>query len=549
MQVLNKNNEKKLLEISYRVEDLIYYWDLKNNDIWNTIEYLNAKINVAILNIEDNKINAILKPNISESDKKIANERILKLQSNLANSSKTLIEKFTKEFESINNYSETWNIKISLEFDEKNIWKVNSSIELNNYEAIANNFDSQLKWQLKAIVDAMPVWQEQVKFELNTFVDFISKDWNIYLLLKNLNILNDKWIEEVKWFINEFEKIAKENKYIVYKDNNTEMSIELLKSLNPVTIWNDINKALSEPLFEAYKKDWNKYYIKPTKYSCDQIKELESRFDPFYWKECSESQYKDMLKDFNNLWSIYLIIDWENNTIWFEGIKDSQIEKNSWYITFNDKEILSASYEIIPNQDIYPNEFFKINFLNKSIFNIDFYADSWEMDTKLNIKLDSNNLINTFNLKSKIYDTNLISNINIINQNISWKTTLSEKQETIFEVETNWKYTKDTLELNNKFSINDKNLSNYLWNNLTWNLNIKTDVSSWKNNFYIIFDVISNNSKLLKFEIDSKATRKYWNYEIKTPTNTVDYKEAFWIPEYDDYYDYEYYDDDYYYDY
>jgi len=42
----------------------------------------------------------------------------------------------------------------------------------------------------------------------------------------------------------------------------------------------------------------------------------------------------------------------------------------------------------------------------------------------------------------------------------------------------------------------------------------------------MLFDIISNNSKLIKFEIDSKATRKSGNYEIKTPTNTIDYKEA-----------------------
>ena len=43
---------------------------------------------------------------IFKYDKKIANDRILKLQSNLANSSNTFIEKFTKEFENANNYSE-----------------------------------------------------------------------------------------------------------------------------------------------------------------------------------------------------------------------------------------------------------------------------------------------------------------------------------------------------------------------------------------------------------------------------------------------------------
>ncbi|MDD3793190.1 MAG: hypothetical protein PHI37_00045 [Candidatus Gracilibacteria bacterium] len=549
----NENNEKKLLEINSRLENIIYSGELKNNDLGNTIRYLNAKVNIAIINIEENKINTILNPTISESDKNIASERILKLQGNLANSSKTLIEKLTKEFESLNNYSETGNLKISLDIDEKNIGKINSSIELSNYEATANNFDSQLKGQLKAILDAIPAGQEQIKFELNTFVDFISKDGNIYLLLKDLNILNDKGIEdEVKLFINTFENLAKENKYIVFEDKNSQMSIELLKSLNPATLGADINKTLSEPLFEAYKKEGNKYYIKPTKYSCDKIKELESRFDPLYGKECSDSQYKDMLKDFNDLGIIYLIIDGENNTLGFDGKKDSQIEKNSGYITFNNKEILNANYEIIPNQNRYPNEFFKANYLSRSNIKVDFYADGGDLDTKLYIKLNSNNLISSIDLKSKMYETELVSNINVANQSISGKTTFSENGEKIFEVDTTGKYTKETLELNNKFNINDKNLNNYLGNNISGNLNIKTDVSSGKNNFYMIFDIISNNSKLIKFEIDNKANRKSGNYEIKTPTNTIDYKEAFGIPDYNDEYYYDdsyYYEDDYYYDY
>lgn len=39
----NKNNEEKLLEINSRLIDLVYSWTLKNDDLWNTIRYLNSK--------------------------------------------------------------------------------------------------------------------------------------------------------------------------------------------------------------------------------------------------------------------------------------------------------------------------------------------------------------------------------------------------------------------------------------------------------------------------------------------------------------------------
>jgi hypothetical protein len=42
-------------------------------------------------------------------------------------------------------------------------------------------------------------------------------------------------------------------------------------------------------MFEAYKKDGEKYLIKPTKYACDKMKEISNKFDPFYGSSsCSQ---------------------------------------------------------------------------------------------------------------------------------------------------------------------------------------------------------------------------------------------------------------------
>jgi len=52
----NKDDEKKLLGINSRLKDVIYSNSLKNNNLWNTIKYLNAKVNVAILNLNNWKV-------------------------------------------------------------------------------------------------------------------------------------------------------------------------------------------------------------------------------------------------------------------------------------------------------------------------------------------------------------------------------------------------------------------------------------------------------------------------------------------------------------
>lgn len=675
----NKNNEELLIKLEERLEKVLENSNLKNKTTLNTLNYLNQKAQIALFDIEENKSLEILTSNISAVDKKTAENKITKLQLNLVESSTNFIENLTKEFEDLNNSEQTWDLKINLDINNENLWEFKSSFELNDYESKTNNFDSQLKWQFKAIVEALPKWDDEIRLQLNSFVDFISKDWNVYLLLKELNITDEKWVEDIKEYLDKLKEIAKQNKYIKYEDNATKMSLELIKSLNPTNISSDLNTVFAKPMFEAYKKEGEKYYIKPTKYACDKMKEYANKFDPFYGKDCSETQYKDMLKDLSKTWNLYLTISWEVTTLWFEWIKDDLIEKNHWYITFNDKEVISFFYEVIANQEEYPNEFFKIDFKNRSSLNIDFYADAWNIDVKLNSKLSTSNKFNfiDLNLKAPDFNWNLDLNNkvitwkfdytikwydnetweyvdkNYISWTISWKTWTDDKLKemgivytwkdltknkqilnwkfsiigskfdfennysweysksiivanwefdndlqlsdlnlkldfqnrestlnyetweytyadkftptfnvdlviddksvnwtaniynswkNVFELKSEWYYTSEKAQINNTFKVNDEYLNSYLGSNLSWNLNFDIDLSNDKNNFYMIFDLISNTWKIVNFEIENNWKTYKWSSEISAPTNTIDYKEVFPTKTYN-------YDDEYYYDY
>jgi hypothetical protein len=59
-------------------------------------------------------------------------------------------------------------------------------------------------------------------------------------------------------------------------------------------------------MFQAYKKVDNKFYLIPTKYACDRVKEFLNTFDPFHGKECSEGQYNDLLDTLEEAGSIYI---------------------------------------------------------------------------------------------------------------------------------------------------------------------------------------------------------------------------------------------------
>lgn len=675
----NKNNEETLIKLEEKLEKVLENSNLKNKTTLNTLNYLNQKAQIALFDIKENKNLEILTSNISETNKKTAEDKITKLQLNLVESSTNFIENLTKEFEDLNNSEQTWDLKINLDINNENLWEFKSSFELNDYESKTNNFDSQLKWQFKAIVEALPKWENEVRLQLNSFIDFISKDWNIYLLFKELNITDEKWVEDIKEYLDKLKEIAKQNKYIKYEDNATKMSLELIKSLNPTNISNDLNTVFAKPMFEAYKKEGEKYYIKPTKYACDKMKEYANKFDPFYGKDCSETQYKDMLKDLSKTWNLYLTISWETTTIWFEWIKDDLIEKNHWYITFNDKEVISFFYEIMPNQEDYPNEFFKIDFKNRNSLDLNFYADSWDIDVKLNSKLSTSNKFNfiDLNLKAPDFNWNLDLNNkvitwkfdytikwydsenwdyidkNYISWTISWKTWIDDKLKemnimytwkdleknkqllnwkfaiidskfdfennysweysksiiianwefdnelqlsdlnlkldfqnrestlnyetweytysdkftpsfdlnlvisdkninwlanlykswkNIFELKSEWYYSIEKAKINNIFKINDEYFNSYLGSNLSWNLNFDIDLSNENNNFYMLFDLISNTWKIINFEIKNTWKKYKWSSEIKAPTNTIDYEEVFPTKTYN-------YDDEYYYDY
>jgi hypothetical protein len=103
-------------------------------------------------------------------------------------------------------------------------------------------------------------------------------------------------------------KIAKKNKYIKYEDSNTKQVLENLKNLNPSKIMADSKRILEKPMFRAYKKEGYKYFLVPTKYACNKLKELSARFDPWNGSTCSDSQYEKIIKALAKTGDLYIEI-------------------------------------------------------------------------------------------------------------------------------------------------------------------------------------------------------------------------------------------------
>ena len=89
------------------------------------------------------------------------------------------------------------------------------------------------------MIDALPKWEEAVKWEFSSFVDFILKDWQYYGLVKDLKIVTEENLEDFQDILDNLKKLAKENNYIEFSDNQSVEAMELIKSFHPVLSQSD----------------------------------------------------------------------------------------------------------------------------------------------------------------------------------------------------------------------------------------------------------------------------------------------------------------------
>ncbi len=509
------NNYSKLKTVKNNLEKLNID-SIRDKQIKNTLTYLEARVNLSLINYWEKAVEEMKESTISNEDKNEINQRIIKLQSSLSNSSKNLLEVFKKEFEETNNIKETWNINLEWSINQEMMWNIDFQIGLNDYEAKNYNFDSELKWQLSSDINWNIDWEE-VNFKLDTFIDMISKDWDIYLMLKDLEIVSEQDLSLYNNYIEKVKEVAKENKYIKYSDSESQEAMEILNNLNVDNIKNDIDKYLSKPMLEAYKKEWNKYYIKPTKYACDTIKEVSNKFDPFNWSSCTTSQYNKMLEDLSSAWEFYMIIDWVNTTIGFEWKSDNFVY-NKWEIKFDNSKIINFSYD-------YKDSLWQasIEYNSKNNLDINIKSSLDNSSIVFNSKLDQNNNFTYINakLESKKSNFNLLLNNWDINGDFkitnSWYNyeTWEIEDKSVFSWNIKWTTNRQNKLSSLKIDFKNKDLKNQK-NNLTWdfyyddrNLSLNIEYSDDKTIFVLNSNASMDSNKMINnLNLESKLESK-----------------------------------------
>ncbi len=305
-------------------------------------------------------------------------------------------------------YEEKWNFNFKYNFDLWKNWEFNSKFSLEDYISKVSGWDNQILGKLKVLLSWIDKSKNKWEFwvEFDTLVDLIFKDWDLYLGLKKLNIINDWNQDQIKNIFTKAKDFIKKDKYLKIESSNSRYGYDLqsiikqqintIRKYNSSVILNWVKTTLSKPLFEAYKKDWNKYSLVPTKYSCDQAMLILNKMNPWYPAKCSDSDYAEMKKDILKEWEIYLEIAKENK-IWYKAFEKNG-EKIEIYSKFNKYSV----NKIYSKLSVDFTNWFEFNYeKNKKIT---FNLNDREV-TKINFISTLDNK-NNFNIKIDYYEKN-----------------------------------------------------------------------------------------------------------------------------------------------
>ncbi len=525
--------EKLEIKLAVLFEKLKFDTSTKNKDMKNIINYFYLKTIVALDALEDTEEEILFieeieefieEEPISDEEKKMIDEKLVEIQLNLLNWVENKLEKILDELEETTNYEENWNLDMNFSYSYKDEWDVNASFNLSNYTSKKSNFDSQFSWEVDLDYEANIEWEKST-LSLSTILDLISKDWDLYVLLEDLNISQEN-LDYLDTQIEKIKEVALDNKYIKYSDEEANQLITMFNSITLSNIISQWETILSQAMFEAYRKEGDKYYIQPTLYACSEAKKLMNKFDPFYWDICSQNQYEDMLEEMKEVWTLYIILWDDDTTLGFEWSSKSDFDEIEGYVIFSDTQIEEIYFSVIPNQEYYPWEYLELEYVKNEKLNFVFYADEGSIDYSFVSELNNDNdfiyidyswktlgwyeeftsnfglkdhkMTWSFELITYWYDYNTRTKYldKAITWNITWKTSYSNKLSEI-DIEYIWDDSETWKFLNWNFSYYNwvSSLNNYFYNewlksdfelNLVWDKDDKifTDGS-------ILFDVFS----------------------------------------------------------
>ena len=516
---LEKNKSVETLEkLISRIETIKQSWQIKDEFTSALVNYiyLSAKKSLNDLKtkeVKQQEVNIkntwILNPTISESDKKVATERILKIQNDFYNTVKAEYEKYNKFFLENAYAKQKWDFKFELsarDIDEKN--SLYQKLNLKDFESQTSGSDAELKAKVEVETKTKSDWKIDLNVNVDSNLEAIIKWDDVYLLLKTINVKDNFWTDkEFTQFLDKLKEISASNKYL--KIGNEEyQQMQSLMGNNPDSQLNELRKITEKPLFEAYKKDWNKYYLRPTQDSCALNKSLDLISDPFKEK-CSDAEYKKEIENFAKNTEIYLTMNWDDSRLDITG--NDEYVKTKGYLSFNSKELKEVKFDLnFPSVKDESNA--AASFYYKKNSELNFNFKSKEANITFESKLNWDNNFSYINAKATSKEFNGF--LKLENSKLNWELTIDSFGEK-FTVKVNWEV--NSLGKVTKLDVNAtaKNFNGSL---------------KYENN-KLIGKVTYSNSFDLNFnlDLDSNSIPKSGEFNLKADTLTTKLKGSNWI--------------------
>lgn len=521
----------------------------------------------------------------TQEEKLEVETEILKLQSNIFSNSKMYFEKLISDFEKLTNYEESWSSKIDFLLDEPAMfWKADLSFDFKDYIVKNSNLDSDIFWNVSLKANYLPVYGTGFELNLTTFASLISKDSEMYALLKDFDFkVTDENISKI---LEVLQKEFKDNKYIkLPTDENSQIALEMLKKIQSNSIINETETILSKPLFQTYKKNWDKFLLVPTKYACEIYFELEQKFNFLNrWytpKTCTNSVYKSFVKKFIKAWELYLTIGDTKNIFGF-FVKNDDNTIVDFLLNYDKNSISRIDFIITPDKNKFKEEWFNFYFKSWEYLKLFFSFDNKKTFVNFDSELDKNN--NFIEINSNIKSTEITWSFALKDKKITWFYILKQKWydyssqnfdyklENVYGIKITWNFNSDNtleklntkitwIDLKNKkafliwkiffnswdftvnFSIKDDYWNfdfhwkwfidskyiqlnsnfNSMWI-YTWKLNILMDQKNDKNNANIDFNIKNWTKDIIKFNMINDAKRVHKdNIKIVVPSDFKDF--------------------------
>nr|MDD3720151.1 hypothetical protein [Candidatus Gracilibacteria bacterium] len=388
----------------------------KSNDLnYELLNYISLKLSErlnTLSGIEQQKIIDLFNnPDLTSDEIKKVEDEIVKLQLNLFDSSKTFIDKLVSNLQDSINLEEKGNLKINAEGSGSLFGTASGELNITNYASKISNFDSEFKAQVDLLINSSLRGGEDFKTQFSSFINFISKDGNIYILLDKLNYSGID-SSEIETYLAKLKELAANNEYLKFEDQNSTYVLNLIRNFDLNSIYGETNKILLNPMFRPYKKDGDRYLLLPTKEACDAIKGIEYKIAGKGVWYCSDNEYDKMLKESLKNGNFYIVIDGNEKYLGYDMISNDVTGGVKVY--YSDKKIEKILVRIDPKDNKYKGEYFELNFVNGQKLDIVLNAMSENMLLSFKSLLSSDNKFNKINFIGNF--TDFTSSFNLENK-------------------------------------------------------------------------------------------------------------------------------------